>query len=82
MRWLLLVPVWFLAGCVGGTIDPALLDELRLDACEIGEVTITGDLNVGGVPFFSSTLHLDIREVQTADTLPYPCLERGAPNEP
>lgn len=72
----LFISLVLLTGCAG--IQPELIEELRLDACEIGEVTITGDLQIGGNPWATSSIHVDIREVQTADTLPYPCLEREA----
>lgn len=68
-----------LAGC-SQTVQLKALEELALGPCEIGELTVTGDVALGSTPVFSSTVHVDIRQERTFEMLSYDCFE-GTPLE-
>jgi len=70
---LMLLCSLMLVGCAGD--QSALLQELRLDECEVGSVDIQGELSTGGVPWFGGSLIVNINEERTAETLPRRCLE-------
>lgn len=79
MRWLLLcLP---LVGC-SSAVQIKALEELALDPCEIGELVVTGDVSLGGspIPWFSSKVHVDIRQERTFEMLAYGCFEGQGTN--
>ena len=73
MKNLLLIPIVLLFSCSAAS-QLALLQELRLDECEIGSVDITGHISTGpGFGFGSANININIQESRTAETLPASC---------
>ena len=72
-----LVALYFLTGCSSNS-GAAVLQAISLTECEIGMVSIKGEIKTGIPPFQASAFY-DYQEEHTAETLPAHC--KGVDNE-
>ena len=63
--FLLLTIMVTLAGCVGGDAQAkSLLQTVEFEGDEYGTLKVTGDVNLGGIPFFSTTVHIEYEKTK------------------
>ena len=77
---ILLLVIGVLTGCANGDTK-ALLEAIALTECEIGEMSMKGEVATGATlnPFASAKVYVDVHEVHTAETIPDYC--KQSPNE-
>lgn len=76
MRFLPLLLI--LAGCSANT-GQALLQAIELTECEIGRVSLNGEIKTGANPFAQGSVFLSMEEVRRPEDLPAYC--QGVTNE-
>lgn len=73
-----LIALYFLTGC-GSNSGAAVLQAIELTECEIGEVSLNGEIKTGANPLAQGSVFFNMREVHTVDDIPAHC--KGLDNE-